>query len=85
MSYRPLLGQTTTAEISSGVYKEHLRRHHIRLVSIRRGTWDSEINCELFHLDIDADEIPRYRALSYVWGLLTGTRHISSLKVIDIK
>lgn len=58
-------------EVRSGVYKEPLLPHHIRLVLIRRGTWDSEIDCELFHLDIDAPEIPRYRALSYVWGLPT--------------
>lgn len=58
-------------EVRSGVYKEPLPRHHIRLVSIQRGTWDSEINCELFHLDTNAPEIPRYRALSYVWGLKT--------------
>ena len=57
----------------SEIYFE-LHHREIRLVTLLRGQWDTEIHCRLFHAQLSNK--PVYKALSYAWGSPRITRHI---------
>ncbi|EPE24757.1 hypothetical protein GLAREA_08610 [Glarea lozoyensis ATCC 20868] len=48
----------------------------IRLLVLKPGTYDCEIEIELFHVSLGQNESPAYEALSYVWGTTENRQNI---------
>jgi hypothetical protein len=49
------------------VYEQLPDAHHFRLLELSPGKWGSRLECEISTHVFDENNVPLYRALSYMW------------------